>query len=257
MRQLRIVIGACAVLAGGPAAAADLAVYPAAPPLAGSPIYSGHSMVTGDVSLALGYFSFGSADTGEAWGTGRVNIPFGGGLNEQVELSGLGGFEKNSYYTYGVYSHSYWKSPQAAAGLLLGGSNLSGSGVLTVGGEAAVFLPTASFVELLAYNWADNGVPDFWSASGEARWYLNSNTKLTGSVSYNEFNAAWKLTGGAEHRWDGTMVSLFGEGTYYTNSQGTGWEVFAGGRLSFGQPGQTLQGHDFEVPFAAARAITF
>ncbi len=121
MRQLRIVIGACAVLAGGPAAAADLAVYPAAPPLAGSPIYSGHSMVTGDVSLALGYFSFGSADTGEAWGTGRVNIPFGGGLNEQVELSGLGGFEKNSYYTYGVYSHSYWKSPQAAAGLLLGG----------------------------------------------------------------------------------------------------------------------------------------
>jgi len=27
-----------------------------------------------------------------------------------------------------------------------------------------VFLPSASFVGLLAYNWADNGVPDFWSA---------------------------------------------------------------------------------------------
>jgi hypothetical protein len=254
--RLRIIFGACVVLAGGPAAGADLALYPAAPPRAGSPIYAGQSIVTGDASLALGYFSFEGADTGEIWGTARANIPFGPGLNEEVELSGLTGFEKNSYYTYGIYSHSYWKSARSAAGLLLGGSNLAGSAVGTVGVEGAVFLPSTTFVGLVAYNWA-NGVPDFWSASGEARWYWNPNTKLMGSVNYNEFNAAWKLTGGAEHRWDGTMVSLFGEGTYYTNSQGTGWEVFAGGRVSLDRPGQTLQGHDFEVPFAAARAITF
>ncbi len=257
MRYPGIALGACIAFGAGSAAAADLAAYPAAPPRSGSPIYAAQSMVTGDASLALGYFSFDGFDTGEIWGTGRVNIPFRAGLNEEVELSGLTGFDKNTYYTYGVYSHTYWKNRRSAAGLLLGESSLDGSAVTSVGAEAAVFLPTASLVGLLAYNWASDGVPDFWSASGEARWYWNPNTKLTGSVSYNEYNAAWKLTAGAEHRFDGTMVSLFGEGTYYTNDQGTGWEVFAGGRLMLDRPGQTLQGHDHDVPFAAARPIMY
>lgn len=258
MRSTITAIGACWLAAAGSASAADLQTYPAAPPPAGSPVYAPQTMVTGDVSLALGYFEFdGSSDTGEAWGTGRVNIPLGLGLHQEFELSGLAGFEKDSYYTYGIYSHTYLKNPQSAGGLLLGLSDMDGSTVGTVGLEGAVFLPTTSFVGLVAYNWADNGVPDFWSAAGEARWYWNPNTKMTGSVAYNEFNEAWKLTAGTEHRFDGTMLSLFGEGTYYTNDLGDGWEVFGGARFFFDQPGQTLQGHDYEVPFSAARAITF
>ena len=81
--------------------------------------------------------------------------------------------------------------------------------------------------------------------------------KLSGSVAFNEFNSAWKWTAAAEHRFTGTMMSLFGNGTYYNNSAGNGWELFGGGRVFFDRPGQTLQGHDFEMPFAAARAITF
>jgi len=53
------------------------------------------------------------------------------------------------------------------------------------------------------------------------------------------------------------MVSLFGEGNYYTNDQGTGWEGFAGVRIFFDRPGQSLQSHDHDIPFASARAITF
>lgn len=258
MRQFGIALSACFILTAASAGAADLYVYPAAPPPTESPVYEAQSLVTGDVSLALGYFTFdGANDTGEIWGSGRVNIPFAGGWNEEIEVSGLSGFEKNSYYTYGIYSHTYWKNPQSAAGVLVGWSNLDGSSVVTAGVEGAVFGPTTSFVGVLAYNWANDGIPDFWSAGGEARWYWNPNTKIKGSVDYNEFNAAWKLTAGAEHRFDGTMVSLFGEGTYYTNNQGTGWEVFGGGRFFFDQPGQTLQGHDHEVPFSAARAITY
>ncbi|MCP4383815.1 MAG: hypothetical protein GY798_20815 [Hyphomicrobiales bacterium] len=256
MRMLGIMLTACGCLSAGTVFAAEL-VYPAAPPPIDNPVYAQGSMVTGDVSLAFGYFSFEGFETGEVWGTARVNIPFSPAWNEEIEVNGLAGFEDDAYYTYGIYSHTYAKGQQGAAGLLLGASNLAGGEALTAGVEGIVFLPTTSLVGLLAYSWGSNGQPDFWSAAGEARWYWNPNTKLTGSVAYNEFNAAWKWTAETEHRFDGTMMSLFVNGTYYNNDDGDGWEAFAGGRFLFDQPGQTLQGHDFEVPFAAGRAITF
>jgi hypothetical protein len=256
MRYLRVRLGACAILAAGPAAAADLDVY-ASPAATPGPAYSSPGMVAGDAGLALGYFSFDGASNGEIWGAGRVNIPVHVGWSEEIELSGLTGFETDTYYTYGIYSHTYWKDEHSAVGLLLAGSNLAGGTAGTVGVEGAIFLPTTTWVGLLGYSWGGNGQPNFLSAGGEGRWYWEPNSKLTGTVSYNQFNAAWKLTAGAEHRFAGTVVSLFGEGTYYTQNLGTGWEVFAGGRIFFDQTGQTLQGHDHEVPFAAARAITF
>jgi hypothetical protein len=260
MTAIRIVLGLCGVAAAGSATAAG---YPAAPPPSGNPVYAGQSLVAADVALALGYFWFNpdrgrDTETGEVWGAARVNLPIAGGwLNEEIEVSGLTGFEKNSYETYGIYSHTYFKSPQAAAGLLLGASSIDGDRALTTGVEAVVFQAVTSFAGLIAYSWGHDGLPDFWSASGEARWYWNENSKLTGSVSFNEFNHAWKFTAGAEHRFPGTMASILGEATYYTNDQGDGWELFAGGRLFLDRRGQTLQGHDYDVPFAAARAITY
>ncbi len=257
MRNFSLVVGACAYLVAGSAIAADVTLYPVAPPPSDSPVYAPHSMIAGDASLALGYFTFEGFDTGEVWGTARVNIPFAGAFNQEFEVSGLAGFEDDSYYTYGIYGHTYAKGHNGAVGLLLGASNLAGGEALTLGAEGAVFLPSATLLGLVAYSWGSNGQPDFWSASGEARWYWTPNTKLTGSVAFNEFNSAWKWTAAAEHRFSGTMVSLFGDGTYYNNDAGDGWEFFAGGRVFFDRPGQTLQGHDYDVPFAAARATTY
>lgn len=263
MNRTRLALGVFAGLVATPAFAADVLVYEAAPPPSGSPVYAAQPMIAADVSLALGYFWWDDEidrydyDTGEVWGTARVNIPFGGTFNEELEASGLAGFESDSYYSYGVFSHTYWKNPGAAAGLLLGASSIAGDAALTVGAEGAVFMPSATLVGLLAYSWGDDGLPDFWTASGEARWYWNPNTKFTGSVTFNDFNNAWMLSAGAEHRFAGTMASIFADANYYTNDVGDGWELFAGGRLFFDKPGQTLQGHDYEVPFAAARAITF
>jgi len=263
MKRTTVVLGLCAGFVAGPALAADVLVYEAAPPPSGSPVYAQQSMVTGDALAAIGYFWWDDDlnrydnDTGEVWGAARVNIPFAGAFNETVEISGLAGFESDSYYTYGAFSHTFFKNEASAAGLLLGASSLDGNGALTAGAEGAVFLPAATLVGLLAYSWGQDALPDFWTASAEARWYWNPNTKLTGVVTYTDLNSAWALTGGLEHRLPGTIASIFADGTYYTNDQGNGWELFAGGRLFLDKPGQTLQGHDNEMPFAAARAITF
>ena len=263
MKHIVKAVGFCAGLVAGPAIAADVLVYEAAPPESGSPVYARHSMVTGDALAAIGYFWWNDdidrydTDTGEVWGAARLNIPFAGAFNETIEISGLTGFESDSYYTYGAFSHTFYKAPGSAAGLLLGASSLDGDGALTAGAEGAVFLPAATFVGLLAYSWGQDARPDFWTASAEARWYWNANTRLSGVVTYTDLNSAWALTGGLEHRFPGTVASLFADGTYYTNDYGNGWELFAGARLFLDKPGQTLQGHDNDMPFAAARAITF
>ncbi len=262
MKRSGIAIGLCAGLFAGPAVAADMLVYEAAPPPSGSPVYAKQSLVSGDALAALGYYWWDAktdkhdSDTGEVWGAARVNIPVVGTLNQEFEVGGLAGFESGSYYTYSGFSHTYLKTERSAAGLLLGGSSFDGDGGFTLGAEGAVFLPTTTFLGLLAYTWAD-GFSDFWTASAEARWYWNADTRLAGTVTYNDLGSAWGLTAGLEHRLAGTPISLFGDGTYYTNDGGHGWEVFAGARLLFGKPGQTLQGHDHDVPFAATRAITF
>ena len=262
MKQTLKALVFCAGIGAGPALAADILVYEAAPPPSGSPVYAKQSMVSGDALAAIGYFWWDDdtnrydSDTGEAWGAARLNIPVVGTLNQEFEVSGLAGFESDSYYTYSAFSHTYFKTERSAVGLLLGGSSFDGDGGFTLGGEGAVFLPSATFLGLLAYTWAD-GFPDFWTAATEARWYWNADTRLSGAVAYNDLNSAWALTAGLEHRLANTPISLFGDGTYSTNDNGHGWEVFAGGRLLFGKPGQTLQGHDHDVPFAASRAITF
>lgn len=242
MRRTRIVLGACVGLVAAPAFAADVLVYEATPPPSGNPVYAAQSMIAADVGLALGYFWWNDnvdrydSETGEIWGSGRINIAVGQAFNQEFEVSGLTGFESDSYYSYGAFSHTYWKSPTAAAGLLLGGSSIAGNGALTVGGEGAVFLPSATLVGLLAYTWGDDQLSDFWTASAEGRWYWNANTKLTGTVTYNDYNSAWMLSAGGEHRIAGTMASIFADANYFTNDTGNGWELFAGGRLFFDIP---------------------
>jgi len=256
----RTVAGLTAALGGllsAPALAADVLVYNAAVPASGSPVYSRQSMVTGDVALAIGYFDFGKHGDG-AFGVanGRVNIPFAGAWNEELEVAGLADFVEDGYTAIGAFSHTYYKTPAAAAGILLGASSLDGDGALTAGVEAAVFMPSATVLGHVSYTWGDGSVEDFWTLNGEARWYWNPNTKLSGSVSWTDWDNAWMLTAAAEHLINATPISIFASASYFTSDSGDGWEVLGGARYAFG-PIQSLQGHDWDVPFAAGRIISY
>ena len=82
---------AALVIFAGPALAADLP-YPAAPPPAGSPLYSPTSLVTGDFTLGIGWTGTdGNLDSDSSTGliAGRVNIPLWSGWNEEVEAGGV------------------------------------------------------------------------------------------------------------------------------------------------------------------------
>ena len=263
MRKNSLVVAALAGVLATPAFAADVLTYPATLPPSSSPVYAPASMVTAEIGQAIAYISWDDDDnsfdydSGEFVGDARVNIPLWAGWNETVEVGGLAEFVDDGYTAIGAFSHTFYRNQQFAAGFVLGGSNLDGDGVFTAGVEGAAFLPQTTWVGLLSYNWGSGGIPDFWLASGEVRWYWNPNTKFSGIVSYADWDSAWMLTAGLERRFDGTQFSLFGSASYLTNDFGNGYELLAGGRWFFDQSGQTLQGHDSEIPFATARAVSF
>ena len=262
MHRTAFIAATVAGLAASPALAADID-YPAAPPPASSPFYAPASMVTGDVGLGIAYYNEdndGAAhdyDTGEVVGSGRVNIPFGPAWNETLEVAGLAEFRDDGYTAIGVFGHTFYKTQQFAAGFVLGGSKVADDGIFTAGLEGAVFAPTTTWTGLVAYNWGSGGTPDYWLASGEVRLYLNPNTKLNGIVTYADVDSSWMLTAGMEHRFDGTQFSLFGTASYFPFDGGNAYELLAGGRWFFDQPGQTLQGHDNAIPFSMNRAVSF
>ena len=106
----------------GPAFAADLA-YPAAPPPAGSPMYSPTSVVTGDFTLGVGWIGTdGNLDSDSASGliAGRVNIPLWSAWNEEIEAGGFSKFNGDAFTT-GIFSHTYHKTQSWAGGIVFGG----------------------------------------------------------------------------------------------------------------------------------------
>ncbi len=250
-------------LAIGPAMAADLPVaYPASPPASGSPLYS-PSSITGDLSLGLGWTGMNghlSSSSISGLAGGRVNIPFGGGWNEELEANGTWMFNGKGSAA-GVFSHTYYKNQSWASGLLLGYSSInpSGGSVGTVGVEGIVFMPSTSVLGRIAYNGANASLGgNYWDVGLEGRYYFEPNTKVTGAVDY--FSAkpnAWQFTAALEHRWTGTPFSTFASANYLTQSGSNSWGVMIGARFAFDQHGATLQSHDFEVPFAASTAVHF
>ena len=200
----------------GPAFAADLA-YPAAPPPAGSPVYSPTSVVTGDFTLGVGWLGTdGNLDSDSATGLigGRVNIPLWSGWNEEVEAGGFSKFNGDAFTT-GIFSHTYHKTQAWAGGIVLGGGATDPfhaaptNDFVTLGVEGIVFLPSASLVGTAYYNWADKG--DSWTLSLEGRYYFGPDTKLSGWLAWNNGRRrlVWLLASALEHRWSGTHFSTF------------------------------------------------
>jgi len=260
MRGVRLALVICAGLAAGPVFAADFGY--GVPP-SGSPFYSPRPMITGDVSLALGWYnpskSAGGKSTGEVLGEARINLPVNELWNAQAEVSTLTSFKKHQYNFYGGYGHLYYKDPQYALGAYAGGASVTGGSELSTGVEGALFLPTTTVKGYAGYTWG-NGYANFLTLAGVFDWYLNPNTKLEGIVAYwNGGGNGWTFSGGAEHLISGTNFSLYGNATYYNfNKGGDAWEFIAGGRYAFGEPaGRQLQQRDWDRPFSIGRILSF
>ncbi|MCP4380293.1 MAG: hypothetical protein GY798_02520 [Hyphomicrobiales bacterium] len=217
----------------------------------GNPMYSGQSIVTGDVSLAFGWYEPDNGDgTGEILGDVRIAIPITELWNTQIEVAGISQFEKGYSDAYGAYAHFYYKDPQFAIGGLVGGTGINDDGGWTVGAEKAFFMPTTTLKTDAIYTWSDD-IDDYWSIGGELGWYWNANTRADFGVRYWSFNKdIWQLSAGVEHLIGGTNLSLFGNASYYGNDNTDNWEVIAGGRFAFGRNGATLQQHDWDRPFS-------
>lgn len=217
----------------------------------GDPIYSGQSIVTGDVSLALGWYKPEKVDgTGEILGSVRIALPINELWNAQVELSGVSQFEDNSSDAYGAFGHFYYKDPQFAIGGVIGGSEVNDNGGWTAGVEKAFFMPNTTLKSSALYTWSDD-IEDYWSVGGELGWYFGANTRADFGIRYWSFNKeVWQFSTGVEHLIAGTNASVFGDVNYYTNDNINNWEVIAGGRYAFGRAGGTLQQHDWDRPFS-------
>jgi hypothetical protein len=260
---------AALVLLAGPACAADLAAssYPAAPPPRGSPLYSPTSMVTGDISLGIGWTGEnGNLNKNSAAGSvaGRVNFGLWSGWNEELEGTGVWNFNGGEF-DGGGFTHTYYKNQSWAGGFLLGGGEQNpfqssrSNGFLTTGVEGVVFLPSSSIVGQADYTWGSS--LNYWTLALEGRYYFEPNTKLTGQVAWNSNHASvsneWLLYGALEHRWSGTPFSTWVSASYRPASGDNLWGLMVGVRYLFDQPNGTLQSHDYEVPFSQGHDTVF
>jgi hypothetical protein len=265
MKSYGFGLAALAALAG-PACAADLAAS-AAPPPHGSPLYSPASMVTGDISLGVGWTGENgnlSGNTGTGHVAGRTNFGLWSGWNEELEGTGVWTFNGHQF-DGGGFSHTYYKNQSWASGFVLGGGeenpfNNGSNGFGVAGVEGVVFLPSASFVGMADYTFGNHNV-DYWTLAAEGRWYLEPNTKLTGQVAWNSnHNGAsneWLVYGALEHRWSGTPWSTWISADWRPASSNNTWGLLVGVRYLFDQPNGTLQSHDYEVPFSQGKDTVF
>ena len=264
---------AALVLLAGPASAADLAAtaYPAAPPPKGSPLYSATSLVTGDISLGLGWTGTnGNLDKSSGTGhvAGRVNFGLWSGWNEELEGTGVWNFNSKEF-DGGGFSHTYYKTQGWAGGLVLGGGEMNpfqsshSNGFVTTGVEGIVFLPHSSIVGQADYTWGSS--MNFWTLALEGRYYFEPNTKLTGQVAWNSNHSGgsneWMLYSALEHRWSGTAFSTWVSANWRPATTSTGhddlWGLMVGVRYLWDQPNGTLQSHDYELPFSQGHDMVF
>ncbi|WP_421723754.1 hypothetical protein [Bauldia sp.] len=221
-------------------------------PRSGDPMYSSQSIVTGDVTLALGWYDpdKGNDETGEILGGVRIAVPLNELWNAQLEISGMSQFEGAKSEAYGGFGHIYYKGPQFAIGGVFGGSSVDGDGAYTAGAEKAFFMPSTTLKSNALYTWSDE-IDDYWSIGGELGWYWNANTRADFGARYWSFeDEIWQFWTGVEHLIGGTNMSVFGEANIYTNNNITDWELVAGGRYAFGRSGASLQQHDWDRPFS-------
>lgn len=246
--RMKLLASAAAMALATPAFAADLGYVPPA----NDPVYSPTPMMVGHVELSLGYLGVdGDGDTGFFDGAGRVNIPFAGSWNLEVEAGGTAFFDDDyDQSVLGAYAH-LWTNLGAARVGAFGGIADAHDTVGTIGLEGEVDVTSnATLGAQVAYNFVDGD--DGWGLRGWADYYFAPNTKANLELAWadTDGNDAWGISGKLEHRFDNTPVSAFAEVGYLDADQGAeAYTVKLGTRIFLDQQGMTLQDHDRQVPF--------
>jgi hypothetical protein len=241
-----------------PAFAADFNTY--VPP-SGDPIYSPQPMVVGHLELGIGILSsddFGiGEDLGAFVGAGRANIPFSGGAwNIELEAGGGALFDDGeSISSIGAAGHVWTKLNGAAIGVFGAVNFPTGATVYTLGLEGEAYLGNVTLGADADYNWVDGlGDGEFWSVSGWADFYFTPDFRLGGELAYlsGDVPDTWSAALDAEYRFSGSPFSLWAEGKYTSIEAGPDADIWAGlvgFRVFMDGAGETLQGHDRQVPW--------
>jgi hypothetical protein len=252
-RTLLLTTAALAIAA--PAYAADFGVPPV-----GDPIYAPAPLgVVGHLELGIGMIGDGDDSLGNFAAAGRVNIPFAGDWNLEIETGG-GALTEDGFSAsnIGAYGH-LWKNLGSTRLGALGGINYS-YGPLTsaiVGVEGEVEFNAVTLGAQATYSWLINDYDlDVWGLRGWADWYVNPNTKVGAEVAWTNVSEGsdsddiWTVGVNAEHRFAGTPFSGFARVGYtsYFSDFDT-WSGMVGVRVFMDQPGTTLRDHDRQVPF--------
>lgn len=243
-------VAAAALLFSGPAFAADIGygthhyLYAYNPPPQGDAIYSGHSMVTGDVSFAGGFYS-GNGTTLFGTGGGRavLDMPSGWMFMLEVSASSANGDLMG-------YGHVYKRMPGAAVGVYGGVGVFRGLGSITVGVEGTKDLtPHFGIGGDLAYLRRTATSTGFGLANFNAYYWLSPYTRIRGDVDWfggTSATSGWGMSGSIAHQFNGGP--LIGEATAGISRIGTAttdtYYVLVGTTVLFDAPGATLRQHE-------------
>lgn len=242
-----------------------------APPAALAPSVVGH------IELSAGWWQRQLNDTGQVdeavrlEGHGRVNIPFAGNWNLELETGGVwlintdNGISDVDLSNFGGFAHLWVDLSGVRLGVFGGGDyldNFSTLSIWTGGAEGEIDIGSNLTLGLQgSYSDPDCSSCDsanFISIVGWADFYPAPNTKLGVQTSYIDFIdidsstfQLWNVWGTVEQRFAGMPLSLFARGGYEASSDQVfeAYTVFAGLRLFFDGNALSLQEHDHQVPF--------
>lgn len=231
---------------------------------------SAASSVIGHLELSAGWQDYDADvpinlnDLGVFEGWGRVNVPFAGNWNLELETGG-GALWKNgnSASHIGAYAHlwSGWNGVRVGG---FGGVDFITSSEFGIAGiEAEVDVGNLTLGAQGSYStFLDcSGIcPEAWGARVWADLYIAANTRLGIEGRYWDIsglpplppganNDIWGVSGTAEHRFAGSPLSVFVRGDYEKTFDAIETVTVSGGIRVLIDDGLTLEGHDRGVPF--------
>jgi hypothetical protein len=231
--------------------------------------------VVGHLEFAAGWWHRDITDapqTDEAVlldGRGRINIPFAGNWNLELEAGGNwlinadNSISDADLVDIGNAAHLWLDFSGFRVGAFGAADYLNNASevwVWSAGGEAEIDVGNNLTLGIQgAYIDGSCTSPcDLFSVSGWADFYPNPNTKLGIQGGYVDLldNSSpifqfWNIWGTAEHRFDGTAFSVFARGGYEASFEQVveTYVITAGLRVFFDGNVLTLQEHDRQVPF--------
>jgi len=223
--------------------------------------------VVGHLEFALGWWhrQFNDVDVEQdrvrSEARGRINIPFAGNWNLELEAGDVSLFDTDdgdvdSDVSGAVHLWAGWTGFRLGA---FGAVDYTNQWIWTGGGEGEIDVGNLTLGLQGSYTDAECPDCDFAYVVGTADFYPMPNTRLGLQGGWGDFvqisDSEWKfwnVGASAEQRFDGTAFSLFARADYESAVDQTLeiYSVSGGFRVFFDEAGMTLQEHDHQVPFA-------